>query len=288
MNVPFSVTEQSSVPLWLIDAFTSIPFQGNPAGVCFVQDFPDDAVMQNLAFELHWSETAFVKRLGGSSNEIDRFHIRWFSPKDEAPICGHATLAAAHFLFESRTSATDTITFHSKAGTLSVHHEMIQGVPWLVMDFPALPVQACSPSPTTAILQQVLDCATPPTFFKDDLIYIALLPSEEEVRACKPRLDLLQTLPCRALAVTAPSGQEKYDFVSRYFAPKVGIPEDPVCGSAHCRLAPLWAGLYHKNELWARQVSGRGGVLRVTYDESRSRVFLTAQARTVLKGSLAL
>lgn len=284
----------SSVPLWLVDAFTRDPFRGNPAGVCLVQDFPEDSVMQSLAFELHWSETAFIKLLKdeaiqeSASYRTDRFHIRWFSPRDEAPICGHATLAAAHFLFESGTAKTDMIHFHSKAGPLTVTREISQGDPWLLMDFPALPVQPCSPSPVTAVLQQVLGCTTPPKFFKDDLIYIALLPSEEAVQACFPRLDLLQTLPCRALSITALSSQKGTDFVSRYFAPRVGIPEDPVCGSAHCRLAPLWAKICHKTELWARQISARGGLLRVTYNEELGRVSLASQATTILKGTVTL
>lgn len=285
------LADLSSAPLWLVDAFTCAPFLGNPAGVCLVQEFPDDAAMQALAFELHWSETAFVKPLRTSESASETaasFHIRWFSPKDEAPICGHATLATAHVLFESGTVATDTVTFHSKAGLLTVSKETIQDTPWLSMDFPALPVRSCAPSPTTKILQQVLNRATSPTFFQDDLIYIALLPSEEEVRTCTPDLDLLQTVPCRALAITAPSSRSGTDFVSRYFAPKVGIPEDPVCGSAHCRLTPLWAERCCKDVLWARQISARGGILRVTYDKSRGRVTLTAQAKTILKGTLTL
>lgn len=274
--------------MWLVDAFTKEPYHGNPAGVCLVSEFPDEVAMQSLAFELHWSETAFVKPLGRTPEGVEHFHIRWFSPKDEAPVCGHATLAAAHFLFESGTVQGEAIAFHSKAGPLTVTREVIEEEPWLVMDFPAFSIQLCEPSPTTAILQQVLERSTPPTFFKDDLIYITVLSSEEEVRACHPRLDLLQTLPCRALSITAPSSQPEFDFVSRYFAPKVGIPEDPVCGSAHCRLAPLWSSILQKNVFWAHQISARGGILRVTYDEMRARVTLEAQATTILKGTVTL
>ena len=266
-------------PLWLIDAFASETFQGNPAGVCLVDDFPNAIVMQKIAFEMHWSETAFLKKL--STNE---FHIRWFAPEDEAPICGHATLAAAHFLFENNQNQGNCIHFQSCAGPLAVTKEVSNQGPWLIMDFPACPVVPCQDFQEIDNIKCVLEGHRPEKIFKDNLIYIAILKSEEEVLSCTPCLDFLQTLPCRALSITAQATSQEYDFVSRYFAPKVGIPEDPVCGSAHCRLTPLWAGIFNKKDLKARQISRRGGFLHLSYDKEQERVHIAGQAQTVLKG----
>lgn len=268
-------------PLWLIDAFTKDIFKGNPAGVCFVENFPDDAVMQNIAFEMHWSETAFLKPLAPN-----KFHIRWFAPEDEAPICGHATLAASHFLFENKKIQGHFIEFQSQAGLLTVTQDYLNQEPWLVMNFPSCFLEVCQDPHEIDSIKKVLNTTIPERVFKDPFIYVVILKSEKEVLNCIPHLDFLTTLPCRALTITAPSNLKDYDFVSRYFAPKVGIPEDPVCGSAHCRLAPLWSRILNKKTMNAHQISRRGGILQVSYDPKTSRVYIAGQARTVLKGEV--
>lgn len=280
-----------TAPLWLVDAFTGISCLGNPAGVCLVSDFPDESVMQQIAFELHWSETAFLKRLADNS-----FHIRWFAPEDEAPMCGHATLAAAHLLFEQNKVNGDTVLFQSKAGALSVHRDIKTGTNtddeqlWLIMDFPACPLTQCDDDDLLCAFQDILGAVRIQGLYRDSLIFVALLESEEAVRRCCPQLSLLAEKDCRALSVTAKASTPGFDFVSRYFAPRVGIPEDPVCGSSHCRLAPFWAHALGKTSLKALQASRRGGVLHVTYDKSNNkspgRVFIAGQARTMMRGEI--
>lgn len=273
--------EEFSLPLWLVDAFVGEGCQGNPAGVCCVDDFPPVEWMQQLAFELHWSETTFVKRLGPAS-----FHIRWFAPEDEAPMCGHATLAAAHVLFQNNAVQGDTIHLHSCAGSLSVTRQEREEGTWLAMDFPACPLIPCTEEETVDTFRQIVAPCSFRELLRDPFLVIALMDSEEEVRRCTPRLDVLARQSCRALSVTAPSSLPGVDFVSRYFAPKVGIPEDPVCGSSHCRLTPFWAGRLGKTVLTAHQASRRGGILKVAYDANSGRVSLAGQSRTVLKGTV--
>lgn len=271
--------KQGTLSLWLVDAFTGEDCLGNPAGVCLVEDFPPAQTMQQIAFELHWSETAFVKQLGPSS-----FHIRWFAPEDEAPMCGHATLAAAHTLFQEGLVSGNTIHFHSCAGLLSVTKKVEEGLDWLVMDFPACPLITCEDAEIWAIFQGIVAPSSIQSLYRDPFLFVALMNSEEEVRRCAPCLDLLAQQPCRALSLTAPSSSNNFDFVSRYFAPKVGIPEDPVCGSSHCRLAPFWAQRLGKTVLRAQQASRRGGILRLAYDPTTDRVSIAGQAKTVLRG----
>ncbi|MDR0632964.1 MAG: PhzF family phenazine biosynthesis protein [Holosporales bacterium] len=287
-------------PIWLIDSFTDAPFKGNPAGVCLVDAFPSDAVMQQIAFEVHWSETAFIHRIGEAGN---RFRIRWFSPLDEAPICGHATLAAMHFLCENGTLAGDQAIFESRAGelrTIKKHNK-------ITMDFPILRITPCTNKEHIDLLAKILDTQNILEVYKDALIYIVVLARERDVLACEPDLELLKTMDCRAVAITAESDmhacqqgsnqsinqystaaslEKKYDFVSRYFAPKVGIPEDPVCGSSYCRLAPLWGQIFKQKEMRARQLSSRDGYVDVLYNELDNTVAISGEARTVLKGEI--
>lgn len=274
-----SFTKKGELPLWLVDAFTGEGCLGNPAGVCLVEDFPSTEFMQQIAFELHWSETAFVKQLSPSS-----FHIRWFAPEDEAPMCGHATLAAAHTLFQEGLVSGNTIHFHSCAGLLSVTKKVEEGLDWLVMDFPACPLIPCEDEAVRALFQTIVAPSSIKELYRDPFLFVALMNSEDEVRRCTPCLDLLAQQPCRALSLTAPATSAEFDFVSRYFAPKVGIPEDPVCGSSHCRLAPFWAQRLGKTVLMARQASRRGGVLRLAYDPTTDRVSIAGQAKTILRG----
>ncbi|MDR0625444.1 MAG: PhzF family phenazine biosynthesis protein [Holosporales bacterium] len=295
-------------PLWLIDAFTQTPFKGNPAGVCLVDSFPDDSTMQKIAFELHWSETSFIHRVGDSPN---RFRIRWFSPLDEAPICGHATLAAMHFLCESSVVRGGSAVFESRVGELYLRRKKGK----ISMDFPASQLTLCTDSALHRRLAQVLGTKNILAVHRDALVYVVILETEFDVWSCVPDLEEMKKLDCRAVTITANASDysllrpdkfpndapysaeaivssgwsgcdRNYDFVSRYFAPKVGIPEDPVCGSSHCRLAPLWARISHNKRMRARQLSKRGGYVDIWYDESRNIVEISGEAVTVLKGEI--
>jgi len=275
--------------IWLVDAFTDKAFTGNPAGVCVVEnDFPDSEVMQNIATEMNWSQTAFVLQ------EDDRnFVIRWFSPRDESPICGHATLAASHIIWQQGLSTSNQIYFKSKADRLTA---VRKDGGWIEMDFPVKPVKHCQlpdfmlealniQDSSTASVTSVWMDENPQTI--DDLIYIVQLTEPSMVKDLQPNLSVVERMPCRAIAVTASVADgesSSYDFVSRYFAPRFGIPEDPVCGSAHCRLVPLWSKFLKKEEFTARQLSPRGGVLKLRLDGGRVKI--AGQAITVSVGSI--
>ncbi|MCX7338561.1 MAG: PhzF family phenazine biosynthesis protein [Alphaproteobacteria bacterium] len=267
--------------IWLVDAFTNTPFQGNPAGVCLVQSFPSTDFMQNIAAEMNWSQTAFVEQKSDT-----HFHIRWFSPRDEAPICGHATLASAHVLWEQKIARTNLITFDSLGGPLTACKQKDQQG-WITLDFPTRLVAPC---PMPELLMTALGDVCVQSVHKDETVYLVVLSSTEEVLSMDPSLHLIEQLSCRAIIVTARSDDSyangRYDFISRYFAPKVGIPEDPVCGSAHCRLTPFWAAALGKDTLLAHQASRRGGVLRVA--TQGDRVSISGQAITVGEGTLGL
>ncbi|MDR1208293.1 MAG: PhzF family phenazine biosynthesis protein [Holosporales bacterium] len=274
-------------PMGLVDAFANTPFCGNPAGVCLLKEFPDDAVLQQIAFEFNWSETAFVVALGKNL-----FHIRWFSPLDEAPMCGHATLAAAHFLLENNYVIGSSVEFQSLAGKLMVTTQKKEdGQSWIVMDFPAISLNKCDSPEEIELIKSVFDESEYKvdinSVFKDSIIYVVVLSNEEELQHCRPNFEKLKNLPCRAISVTAPS-TNGCDFVSRYFAPKVGIPEDPVCGSSHCRLAPFWAKILGKDTLVAKQLSHRGGVLHLSFSPYTNRVSIAGKAVTILTGELAI
>lgn len=266
---------------WLVDAFTDRAFSGNPAGVFVVDSFPETSLMQTIAAELNWSQTAFVKRLRRSADEFEHFHIRWFSPRDEAPICGHATLASAHILWEKNFTHKNKILFESLAGTLTVTKEENN---WITLNFPKKKMVPCA-LPTE--LKQAL--ITPngevniTSVMRDELIYVVTLLNQSDLVALTPNLTLIESLACRAVSVTT-LGREGYDFESRYFAPRVGIPEDPVCGSSHCRLGPLWAERLGKRSLIAYQASRRGGFMKI--DLLDDRVLMASKAITLCQGDM--
>lgn len=270
-----------SSPLWLVDAFVAEGCLGNTAGVCLVKEYPAGSVMQHIAFELGWAETAFVCPEGPQG----RFHIRWFSPKDEAPICGHATLASAHILWEQMHALEEEIVLTSRAGTLTVRTQTDDSGRWITMNFPAYPVSLCGFEEESSV-RKALSNLSPIAIYRDALTFLVVCEKEEDVANYTPDLAAISSLPCRAVMITAASCQPGFDFVSRYFAPKVGIPEDPVCGSAHCRLTPFWAGRLGKPHLVARQLSARGGVLRLTYNAEHSCVTIAGHARTVFSGNI--
>jgi PhzF family phenazine biosynthesis protein len=252
-----------------VDAFTSRPFKGNPAAVCPLEGWLDDELLQAIAEENNLSETAFfVPSAKG-------FRLRWFTPVREVNLCGHATLATAHIIFETLDYSSQVITFETRSGDLFVERKG----ECLAMDFPTDPPTPCQFS---ELLEQGLGLRPLELLAADD--YIAVFDSEATVRAIMPDQTLLSRLDLRGVVVTAP-GMD-VDFVSRFFAPKFGIPEDPVTGSAHCELAPYWAKKLGKDILTARQVSRRSGNL--TCEMKADRVILSGQAVTVMVAEIAL
>jgi PhzF family phenazine biosynthesis protein len=230
--------------LYQVDAFTTRRFAGNPAAVILLQSFPEDAVLQAIAAENNLAETAFLVPASGD------FSLRWFTPTTEIPLCGHATLASAAVIMERLEPARKSVTFHSASGPLPVTR--VAG--GYVMNFPAL---ASESVPAPAGLVDALG-AVPLEVMADAINYMVLLDSAATVRALSPDLARIARVDRDGVIVTA-AGDAGYDFVSRYFAPARGIPEDPVTGSAHCMLTPYWAGKLGKTTLRAYQASPRGG-----------------------------
>lgn len=252
-----------------VDAFAARVFEGNPAAVVPLDAWPDDGVLQAIAEENNLSETAFF--VPSSSG----FHLRWFTPVAEVNLCGHATLATAHVLFEILGYRQPVIAFETRGGELFVER---QGS-LLVMDFPALLPKPCA---TLDLLVESLGCQPVETLAAVN--YVCAFESEARVRAIAPDFEKLRRLEPQGVIVTAP-GQDR-DFVSRYFAPKFGIPEDPVTGSAHCELTPYWAARLGKNRLSARQVSKRGG--DVLCELQRDRVKLAGRAVTFMEAEIEI
>lgn len=256
------------VPLFHVDAFAAQPFAGNPAAVCVLERWLPDATLLAIAAELNLSETAFVVPEGG------RFHLRWFTPVAEMDLCGHATLATAHVLMET-TGRRDPLRFRSMSGELGVRAEGAR----LALDFPSRPGSACE---VPDALVRGLGARPQEVLAARD--YLCVLESEAAVRALEPDFAALATLERTGIIATAPGTD--CDFVSRFFCPKDGIPEDPVTGSAHCTLVPYWSKRLGKTSLHARQVSARGGEL---FCENRgARVSIAGHAVTVSKGELLL
>ncbi|HWE35793.1 MAG TPA: PhzF family phenazine biosynthesis protein, partial [Isosphaeraceae bacterium] len=254
-----------------VDAFTNRPFGGNPAAVCLLDGPADEGWMQTVAMEMNLSETAFVHPEG------DALRLRWFTPAVEVDLCGHATLAAAHALWEEGRLAPDqTARFLTRSGPLAATRRDA----WIELDFPAEPEERSEAVPGLARALGV----TPKHVGRNRLDYLVELDSEAAVRAVAPDFRALATIPTRGVIVTARADGPEFDFVSRFFAPRVGVDEDPVCGSAHCYLGPYWADRLHKPDLLAHQISPRTGVLRVR--PAGRRVAIAGQAVTVLRGTL--
>lgn len=253
------------LPLYQIDAFTDRLFAGNPAAVCPLEEWPADAVLQSIAAENNLSETAFFIGRDGV------YRLRWFTPAAEIDLCGHATLASAYVIFRYLEPALSRTEFHTRSGVLAVEK---QG-DLLAMDFPARPADPC---PLPEALTAGLGTAPLAVFRSRD--YMAILDSEETVRGLRPRMDELVKLDCTGIIATAPG--RKSDFVSRFFAPRVGVPEDPVTGSSHCTLIPYWSERLVKKDLHSIQVSPRGGELFCT--DLGDRVRIAGRAVTYLEG----
>jgi len=257
-------------PFWHVDAFTGALFRGNPAGVCIIDGWPDDALMQSIAAENNLPETAFVVRRGKHCD------LRWFTPTVEVDLCGHATLAAAHVLFLHAGWRGTSVEFRSQSGKLEV--ERRPGL--LVLDFPSRPASPCA---APEALLRGLGSAPAEVLGARD--YLAVYGTEEEVRALSPDMAVLSLVDRFGVCVTAPARDTgTVDFVSRFFAPAEGIPEDPVTGSAHCTLVPYWAGRLGKKTLHALQVSARGGELFC--EDAGARVKIGGRAVTYLAGEI--
>jgi PhzF family phenazine biosynthesis protein len=257
--------------IYHVDAFTNQPFTGNPAAVCILTEPAQENWMQKVAREMNLSETAFLYR------QDDGFDLRWFTPSVEIDLCGHATLASAHVLWEEGYLKSDQkACFHTRSGLLTA---MRKG-DWIELDFPADPENQITAPPG---LSKALG-VKPKYVGRNRFDYLVEVDSEETVRNLKPDFVLLKEFPVRGIIVTSIAASQGYDFVSRFFAPAVGINEDPVTGSAHCCLGLFWKERLNKEEFVACQVSLRCGVVRVRVGEKR--VFLGGQAVTIMRGEL--
>ena len=258
-------------PIVQVDSFTDRPFAGNPAAVCVLDAARSESWMRDVAREMNLSETAFLHRTE------DGFQLRWFTPTTEVDLCGHATLASAHVLWEDGHLAADQQSrFHTRSGLLSAE----RAGDWIRMDFPATPAQSVEPP---ADLMRALGAAA--RFVgRNHFDYLVELDSDATVRGLQPDIGLLARAGTRGVIVTARSDDPTFDFVSRFFAPGAGVDEDPVTGSAHCCLAPYWADRLGKDAMTGYQASARGGVVRVR--NAGARVILEGQAVTVLRAEL--
>lgn len=262
----------SETRIYQVDAFTDRPFAGNPAAVCILSETRDDGWMQKVAREMNLSETAFLRK------QEDGFLLRWFTPAVEVDLCGHATLASAHILWETGSLAPqEPARFHTRSGVLTAERKSGE----IELDFPGSPDE-----PTTAPPELGQALGVIPRYVGRSLYdYLVEVDSEDTVRTLRPDLSLLKRLETRGVIVTAPADTSGIDFVSRFFAPAAGIDEDPVTGSAHCCLGPFWGRKLGKSEFVAYQASERGGILRVRL--LGDRVLLCGKAVTVLRGMIA-
>lgn len=254
--------------LFQVDAFTDHLFAGNPAAVCPMEEWLPDDVMQSIAAENNLAETAFFVR------NHEEYDLRWFTPTREVDLCGHATLASAHVLFQVLDPSLGSVTFRTLSGPLRVDRDGA----WLSMRLPRREPAACEAP--AALLEGL---GSTPGHVLRSRDYMAVYGSEDDVRSLRPDMTRLASLDALGVIVTAPA--TRFDFVSRFFAPAAGVPEDPVTGSAHCTLVPYWAKRLGKQTLHARQVSARGGEL-LCRDEPPHSVVLAGHAVLYLEGSI--
>lgn len=257
--------------IYQVDSFTDQPFAGNPAGVCILLQARNEKWMRNVAREMNVAETAFLVK------QADGYNLRWFTPAVEVDLCGHATLASAHILWETGQLPTNQMAkFHTRSGLLTAERKSNL----IELDFPATPA---APADAPEDLVRALGVKL---YFvgRNQYDYLAEVDSEQTVRRLEPDFALIKKLGGRGVIVTSRSDSKEFDFISRFFAPAAGIDEDPVTGSAHCTLGPFWAKKLGKNEMTAYQASSRGGVVKVRV--AGDRVRLGGQAVTVLAGEL--
>jgi PhzF family phenazine biosynthesis protein len=259
------------LPIVQVDAFTDTPFGGNPAAVCILSGPRDERWMQSVAREMNLSETAFLHAENGG------YRLRWFAPAVEVALCGHATLASAHVLWQDHhLPSTAEARFHTQSGLLTAR----QRGAWIELDFPATRAEPAEPP---AGLVDALG-VRPTSVRRSRFDYLIEVENEAAVRAIAPDFTALARAEARGVMVTSRAASPPFDFVSRFFAPRMGVNEDPATGSAHCALAPFWAERLGRPELLAYQASARGGVVRVRIEGDR--VILGGQAVTVLRGEL--
>ena len=255
-----------------VDAFTNVPFAGNPAAVCVVEQPRSEEWLRNVAREMNLSETAFLVP------RDDGFDLRWLTPVVEVDLCGHATLASAHVLWEDgHLPAGKQARFHTRSGLLTAE----RSGEWIELDFPVKIATLADPPPE---LLPALGVPSPIGFFKNAFDYMVEVETEAELRALTPDHTLLRKIPVRGVSVTARSSTREFDFISRFFAPGSGIDEDAVTGSAHTALAPYWSAKLAKTEMVGFQASARGGVVRMRLNGDR--VILGGQAVTVMQATL--
>jgi PhzF family phenazine biosynthesis protein len=260
-----------SLPITQVDAFTDRPFAGNPAAVCLLPVAAETQWMQDVAREMNLSETAFLVP------QPDGFNLRWFTPAVEIDLCGHATLASAHVLWgDGHLPRATQARFHTRSGLLTADRRG----DWIELDFPVTRAEpTAAPTGLTAAVG-----VTPRFVGRSRFDYLLEVDGEEIVRGCKPDFGALAAVEARGVIVTSRASASSYDFVSRFFAPRAGVNEDPVTGSAHCALAPYWTTKLGRSELVGYQASARGGTVRVRVQNDR--VILGGQAVTVLRGEL--
>ncbi len=260
-----------SIRITQVDAFTKEPFAGNPAAVCVLPEAREERWMQDVAGEMNLSETAFLVP------REDGYNLRWFTPTVEVDLCGHATLASAHVLWESgRLRHDETARFYTRSGLLTAANRG----DWIELDFPAKP-EARAPAPEGLARALGVELKY---VGKSQFDYLVEVDSERAVRELKPDFTLLKAISVRGVMVTSRATTARYDFVSRFFAPASGVDEDPVTGSAHCTLGPYWKKQLKQDSFLAYQASARGGVVKVRL--AGNRVILSGQAVTVLRGEL--
>ena len=257
------------LPVYIVNAFANQPFRGNPAAVCPLPEWLDESTLQSIASQHNLSETAFIVASG------EDYQIRWFTPVEEVSLCGHATLASAEVVRRFLKPACRSVGFLSMSGRLDVHFE--QDMVWL--DFPALPAEV-----TVSPGNLGKGLGVQPLQVLVAEYYMAVLESETQVRALQPDMALLASLDRKAVIVTAPG--DEVDFVSRFFAPRLAVNEDPVTGSAHCTLVPYWANRLGKTSLHARQLSQRGGEL--VCQQMGDRVQIGGYPTLYMKGEITL
>jgi PhzF family phenazine biosynthesis protein len=263
---------KQTIPIYQVDAFTDQPFAGNPAAICLLDNHKDAAWMQAVAAEMNLSETAFVQPADSG------YDLRWFTPTMEVDLCGHATLAAAHVLWERGQLSLDTVvSFNTHSGVLTASYTD-RGIE---LEFPAAPAMPAAPPDDLLAALGI----TSAEVLRSNFDYLVAINSEDEIRALAPDFQRLREIDTRGVIVTACSSSGNYDFVSRFFAPGAGIDEDPVTGSAHCTLGPYWADRLGKQQMRALQASARSGVLSVIL-QGNDGVILGGQAVTVLSGKL--
>ena len=259
---------------FVVDAFTEELFRGNSAGVCILDKWLNDNLLQSIAFENNLAETAFVVK------KDSQYELRWFTPETEIDLCGHATLASAFVITNFIDKDADCLSFNTKSGILTVNaskeNELYE------MDFPSRkPVK----TEINEIVQKSISAQIREAHISRDLLL--LIDTEEQVKNLEIDFELIKTVKdCFAFVITAPSSNKEYDFVSRFFAPNAGITEDPVTGSSHCTLVPFWAEKLNKNKLAARQLSKRGGTLYC--ENSGGRVKISGKAKLYLEGEIRI